>query len=552
MVDTDLLKQSIKTIQQSVGSASRNFEEAAKAQILSQVEVLSTALNDKTYWASNWTTVAKKAVNTFRIQLPSLGLSVPDGADGALDEIEEHAESLANDEALNTQARQWVVNQMPVFVYLSDYPEIEGHQHIGEYLSRKSSGQQTEADIYFEKLCKVAGLNPEELNSLSADDHERRQQLVNRAGALITGKLRKLWTDRELKVRFNLDGAHLDTYISDPTSTYDVEVNLNERSRGFRWFFSFYITFTADTSGGSAHNAILLLDEPGLYLHAVAQRDLLKHFKADFKNQIIFTTHSPFMIPVDELDSVRTVNISQEQGTTVSNDPIGDEKTLFPLQTALGYSTTQALFIGEKNIVVEGVSDYWYISAASDYLNDSEGAGISAGITLTPAGGAQRVSYMVSLLASHDLHVVVLLDEEPFSRNTAEELKKAKLIREEGVVFVSEAFTAPPKGGADIEDLLEPAVFDALMTEAFAKELGGNTLSLNANIPRIAKRYEEALKAAGIAFNKTRPARLFLKYLGENPSHVMSEPTKNNFRKVFSRLNSAVEKQAQADRKPFR
>jgi hypothetical protein len=103
--------------------------------------------------------------------------------------------------------------------------------------------------------------------------------------------------DRSLKVRFNVDGTHFDTLISDPTSTYYVEVNLDERSRGFRWFFSFYITFAADADGGAAKDAILLMDEPGLYLHIQSQKDLLAHWITDFDNQIIYTTHSPFMVP---------------------------------------------------------------------------------------------------------------------------------------------------------------------------------------------------------------------------------------------------------------
>ena len=59
---------------------------------------------------------------------------------------------------------------------------------------------------------------------------------------------------------------------------------MDERSRGFRWFFSFYIVFAADTQGGDAEGAILLLDEPGLFLHALSQADLLRHFDNDFKN----------------------------------------------------------------------------------------------------------------------------------------------------------------------------------------------------------------------------------------------------------------------------
>ena len=189
-----------------------------------------------------------------------------------------------------------------------------------------------------------------------------------------------------------MDADYFDTLVSDPNSFYDVEVNLDERSRGLRWFFSFYVIFAADTADGVAENAILLLDEPGLHLHAVAQRNLIDHFKHGFHNQIIYTTHSPFMIPVDDLASVRTVNISQDVGTTVTNDPTGDVKTLFPLQTALGYDLTQTMFVGSKDLVVEGVSDFWYLSSASEYLVDEQKTGLSSESIITPAEAVPKRS----------------------------------------------------------------------------------------------------------------------------------------------------------------
>jgi predicted ATP-dependent endonuclease of OLD family len=72
--------------------------------------------------------------------------------------------------------------------------------------------------------------------------------------------------------------------------------------------------------------AILLLDEPGLYLHAKSQFDLLQHFEDDFSNRIVYTTHSPFMVPTQNLDSVRTVNIGTA-GTTVTNGLSSDSRT---------------------------------------------------------------------------------------------------------------------------------------------------------------------------------------------------------------------------------
>ncbi|MFV8642995.1 ATP-dependent nuclease, partial [Ralstonia pseudosolanacearum] len=273
--------------------------------------------------------------------------------------------------------------------------------------------QQNDSDKNFEKLCKVAGLNPDELQRLHGqNDYETRNQLANRASAVVTGEIKRLWKDRALKIRFNLDAHHLDTIISDPTSTYDVEVNLNDRSRGFQWFFAFYITFSADTDGGHAENAVLLLDEPGLYLHAKSQSDLLHHLEVDFSNQILYSTHSPFMVPTHALDSVRTVNIAEEAGTTVTNDPTGDARTLFPLQAALGYDLAQSLFVGPNNLVVEGVTDFWIVSAVSAYASEKGRTSLSPALTMTPAGGAQKVSYMVALLTSESLNVLVLLDTE--------------------------------------------------------------------------------------------------------------------------------------------
>ena len=356
-----------------------------------------------------------------------------------------------------------------------------------------------------------------------------------------TTAIRKRWKDRELKVRFNLDAHHFDTLISDPNSIYDVEVNLDERSRGFQWFFAFYVVFAADTEDGDADGAILLLDEPGLYLHARSQGDLLRHLEDDFSNQIIYTTHSPFMVPTHQLDWVRTVNIAEDVGTTVSNDPTGDARTLFPLQAALGYDLAQSLFVGPNNLVVEGVTDFWILSAVSAYLNEQGKAGLDARLTVTPAGGAQKVHYMVALLTSEQLKVLVLFDDEKDAKATRDDLVKGKLIRSDNVVFVSEAFATAP-AEADIEDILDPKVYESLVREAYAKELKGKKLELNNHVPRIARRFEAAFDALSIGFQKTRPARLFLQKIASDPSSVLPAESEAQFERLCKAINTALEK----------
>lgn len=256
------------------------------------------------------------------------------------------------------------------------------------------------------------------------------------------------------------------------------------------------------------------------------------------------------MVPTHALDSVRTVNIAEEIGTTVTNDPTGDARTLFPLQAALGYDLAQSLFVGPNNLIVEGVTDFWIISAVSAYASEKGKVSLSPALTMTPAGGAQKVSYMVALLTSQSLNVLVLLDTERDSKATKDELLKAKLIRDQNVVFVSEAFTSPPNE-ADIEDLLDPAVYEALVRESYSKELKGKTLTLNANIPRIAKRIEAALSGFGIPFHKTRPTRLFLKKMASEPGKMLPAHSLEQFEALFTLVNERLEKHVVREDKAF-
>lgn len=539
------IKSKIKKV--AAGMRAKASDENALEAAADAFEAKASVTKVRETWATEFAAAAKAA----RTALATADVELTDTQEGILDGLEELGISIAGDKEAQKNARNWAVGAMPKFFYLDDYPELDGHQDVAAYLHRKAHNQLTDADRNFEKLCKVAGLKPEKLQELqNKGDAEQRNQLANRASAVVTGEVKRLWKDRELKIRFNLDGNHFDTLISDPTATYDVEVNLNDRSRGFQWFFAFYGTFAADTDGGKVEDAILLLDEPGLYLHAKSQGDLLKHFEDDFDNQILYSTHSPFMVPTHRLDSVRTVNIADKVGTTVTNNPTGDAKTLFPLQAALGYELSQSLFVGPNNLVVEGVTDFWILSAVSSYLSDAGKTALSSDLTLTPAGGAQKVSYMVALLASESLNVLVLLDLEKESEATKNELLKAKLVREQNVVFVAEAFDPAP-AEADIEDLLDAAVYESLVKESYKAELKGKNLQLNPKIPRVAKRVEKAFDDLGVPFHKTRPARLFLTKMANEADKVLTADSAARFEALFRLINARLAKQAAIPVVPF-
>tara|TARA_B110000211_G_C14093249_1_gene560761 strand:- start:248 stop:2245 length:1998 start_codon:yes stop_codon:yes gene_type:complete len=531
--DTDAIRKKLKKLISSIEVEFKSIN-PPHAELLDKVKTdISVIIPSETTSAVEWSVEISDVTSNIRQVLISQGID-NDNIDTLIDDIEVLAVSL-NDQDKKQKAINWLDGIIPIFVYVDDYPDLSGHHNLNDYHTRFNQNALNKEDDSFEKLCKVAGIEPLQLVEHSSDS-ETRNQLVNRAGAVVTREIRRLWKDRTLKIRFNVDSYYFDTYVSDPNSSYDVEVNLNERSRGFKWFFSFYITFFADTNNGKSDNAIILLDEPGLYLHAKSQTDLLKHLDEDFSNQIIYTTHSPFLVPTKKIETVKTVSIDEFKGTTVTNDPTGDSTTLFPLQAALGYDIAQSLFIGSNNLIVEGVTDFWYLNSISDYLKTIGREGLDSKITITPAGGAQKISYMVSLLSSQNLNVVVLLDEERESKVTRDDLVNGKIIHKNNIMFVSECMSEDVSE-ADIEDLLNRDIFLKLVKDTYSDDL-----IFNEKIPRVAKQVESSLRNSDkkLSFVKAKPAREFMKLLGSNAESVMDERSITNFEALFKSINSKI------------
>lgn len=549
--DKASIQNKITKIAASVKVASEGLDDAHKTPL----EQAARAFTDATVIKGakeEWAVRTSSALGALRQAIARSNATLPENQEKDIVDLEQLCPTISGDAEAQQKARNWAITKLPVFIYLAEYPELQGHQNISQYLQRKNQNQQTEADKDFEKLCKVAGLDPAKLNQLQGEEKsEERNQIANRASAVVTAEIRRLWKDRPLKVRFNLDGAHFDTLISDPTTTFDVEVNLDERSRGFRWFFSFYIAFSADTDGGAAKNAILLLDEPGLYLHIQSQKDLLTHWEKDFDNQIVYTTHSPFMIPIQALDALRTVNISEDEGTTVSNNPTGDGRTLAPIRAALGYHYADSLFIGPNNLVVEGVTDWWILEAVSKHLINAGRSGLTPSLAVCPVDGAPKVPNMVSILTAQKLNVLILLDDEKQARAIRDEIVSSKLIREQNITLVSEAISGTKPSEADIEDLIDPGVYENLVRESYSKELKGKTLKMNAKLPRIVKRVEEAFDAVGLVFHKTRPAGLFFRKMSTEPTNMMTTESTKRFEALFALINERLQKSVGRAADPF-
>ena len=387
--------------------------------------------------------------------------------------LREHLDEKGN--ALN-RVISHVMDVLPSFMYVSSYDRMEGAIQIEETRQRITSGEinhnEWRGSRLFVEFLEYAGVTIDEITDVST--YETFNAMLQAASTNITLQILEYWSQNpDLGVEVRIDQAR----IGDPVqfnhgtiarariknNLHQVDTPFSERSAGFVWFFSFLVKF-AQVKRNSCGPVVLLLDEPGLSLHGKAQKDLVRFIdeKLAPSHQVIYSTHSPFMVPADELHCVRIVEDKVDAdavrrksfGTKVSQDVLEvDADTLFPLQGALGYEATQTLFVGEHTLLVEGPSDILYLKALSAALKARERTPLDARWTICPAGGIDRIMPFVSLFAGKELHVAVLSDEAQGAKGKVERIRQSDILQA-GHFYTVADFIEEQEG--DIEDIFAP------------------------------------------------------------------------------------------------
>lgn len=439
---------------------------------------------------------------------------------------------------------------MPKFLYFDDYKLLEGKINLPTLQQREAVKQLTDADETAQGLLQLAGTTLQEL--MSDEGYEDAKAKLEAIGLNITQKVFEFWKqNQDLDVEFDLktDGkdvapynSGVNLYIRIKNRRHGVTVPFDQRSKGFIWFFSFLVWFDAVQSRADTDDAlILLLDEPGLNLHALAQADFLAYIRyLSGQHQIIYTTHSPFMVDSARLDDVRVVEDSIKEGTKITGDLSGSsDESVFPLQAALGYSIAQNLFISRKNVLIEGPADLILLQHMGALLEAGGKQGLGD-TTLVPVGGLDKLATFIALLGSNKLKLVVLHDRAGSPHQRLEDLVRQKLIERKRVLDFS-MFIDPAPAEADIEDLLPADPYIAAFNQTYAKELNGVTLTaadLGAH-PRMIERINHWLKSKNSTllkdggFNHYRVAQAVLPAL--TPEKLKPDELAR-FERLFSKL----------------
>ena len=300
--------------------------------------------------------------------------------------------------------------------------------------------------------------NPEQI-AAAQQRKDRRSVLLSSASIDISKRFSEWWSQRRHKIRYQADGGSFRIWIADDRRP-DVEIELEARSKGFQWFFSFYLVFLVESEGGHK-DAILLLDEPGLHLHPTAQQELIEFFeKLSETNQLAYTTHSPFLIDGERLHRVRPVteDVTGHARITAETWP-KDRETIFPLQAAAGYAMIRGLFQHRKNVLVEGMSDFYYLQALSQQCAKSGRKALPDDIYITPCGGTKHVGHFASMFLGHEVRPLILLDGDDAGRARQDALIKQLYVdHDSNIVMLDEVLNRPGQE-IEIEDMLGEALF---------------------------------------------------------------------------------------------
>ena len=517
----------------------------------SDIVQISVNYNNERIWSIPTTETSSTPPSSFNIPSDTSEIEPPTSIRGAIDAqvVNSQKSSVLNKKIEQDFLEKW----LPKFVYFDNYSTMRGKISINDLKEKTlSSGILDDADRTFMSLLTLTGLSLEDLDQdLGYEDIKVE---LESAAITITDEIFEYWQqNRELKVEFDLsqadpadvpplnEGKILHVRIEN--ARHRVTVSFDERSKGFVWFFSFlsYFSHLEETEDG---DLIILLDEPGTALHAMAQQDFLRFMDERLapKCQVIYSTHSPFMVDLKKLNRVRTVQDMDGRGTVVSNDAVeNDAETLFPLQMALGYQMAQTLFTSPHCLMVNEASDLIYLKKLGELVALDHGSLMDPRWVVIPVGSSENLPTFVSLLGENYLSVAVMMDLTPTNKKRIERINVSN---SDGLANPLKWVQVTRVRDADIEDLFEPSFYLKLVNLTYVQQLEDPlTMKLiSESNPRIVERIKMYFKSHDISngeFDRYKVAT----YLLENfdaLKHEISEDTVKKIASLIQRINDLL------------
>ncbi len=470
---------------------------------------------------------------------------------------------------------------LPEFRYISEYATIDGTIEIDRLLDRRDNETLTAGDRAFLALLSAAGLTLEDFRDV--DDWRTRLTELETASAAVSDEAMQYWSQSgDIKI----DIQHTTTDDDDllelrvENRKHDVTVEFDQRSRGFRHFFSTFCQLSALTN--YSENLVVMIDEPGSNLHARAKQEFRQFLKNELASThtLVYTTHSPFMIDPESIHRTKMVMADPIGPENVFSDvSLADDYTSFPLRSAFEFDLMETVLVSPQTLVVEQKADHVYLSVLSKLVETEGIDGLDSRWTVVPIKATENIVTFVRLFGADRLDVAALLSEEPSMETitlratgqrderglsadrqsrgsggrqtgqTTERSKEELPLSDIPVTLLSKHTDVD--GDSTIEDVFEPEFYLELVSRAYATEL-----SETAGVPDRITESElseveskgpvvERLRAyfdandLGVSFDRDRPA-LHLQKNRDELADELDKASQRQFGRLFRNLNNTL------------
>ncbi len=319
------------------------------------------------------------------------------------------------------------------------FPSWQSAMAEGE--SERELRRRNEFELGRKLLVDIARIDPNTFSRLQlAIDGEREGEIEGLVGAMnlaISENLnfQRWWSqDADFEIQVKARERELALVIKDRTK---ASYSFDERSQGLRYFLSYFVQLAAHRAQ-APQQEVMLLDEPDAFLSSLGQHDLLRVLEDyvtpenGFQNQVIYVTHSPFLIDRNAGHRIRVLDKgAEDEGTRVVKD--STQNHYEPLRSALGAAVAETAFIGGANLFVEGMADQVMLSGLNSHLvrarDDADYLDLNE-VTIVPSGSADSIPYMVYLARGRDEvkpPCVALLDGDKAGKDAAALLRKGMI-----------------------------------------------------------------------------------------------------------------------------
>ncbi|MBI3627515.1 MAG: AAA family ATPase [Candidatus Sungbacteria bacterium] len=410
-----------------------------------------------------------------------------------LDEIQTDINNLANLLAAETKFLETLKQWIPNFILFNSFEDI---------FPNKIPFAELEKNEWIKDLSVISDLK---IATIKGTDDRGKEKHKDDVNIKLNKDYEKFWTQDVSNLSVNWDSEHLYFWVKEDRYPYEPSL----RSKGRQWHLAFYIKVSARASENTPN--IILIDEPGLFLHAKAQEDILGKLEDSAKEvQLIFSTHSPYLLEADKLNRIRLIHRTNTEGTRIENKvhALADKETLTPILTAIGLELNAGISALDKknNVIVEGPSDVFYLNAFKKTLNKNS-------VNFIFGGGCGNMPFVGTILHGWGGKVIYLYDNDQGKKDGEKNLKDNWLVSKD--LILSVLGTA-----GSIEDIFSPSDFKQFVLNDVDKTYTGT----NAEYVKKAK------------LDKVLLAKKFLETCQNGTSISLDKTTMDNINKLIENI----------------